>query len=83
MKSCISKKEPFTFIWEARNADGLIRDVRFTSLDTPNTLLEFWPFNEGTGNTATSVEGTVLNLANTSWVRISKDDNDNDNKHDN
>ena len=63
--------------------NGLIRDVRFTSLDTPNALLEFWPFNEGAGSTATSIEGTVLNLTNTSWVRVSKDDNDNDNKNDN
>lgn len=56
--------------------NGLIRDVRFTSLDTPNTVLEFWPFNEGTGSIATSVEGAVLNLTNTSWVRVPRDDND-------
>lgn len=57
--------------------NGLMRNVRFTSLDTPNMALEFWRFNEGTGNIATSVEGAVLNLTNTSWVRVSRDDHDN------
>lgn len=59
--------------------NGLIDDVRFTSLDTPNTLLEFWRFNEGTGSIATGVNGGVLNLTNTTWVRVSRDDDNDDN----
>ena len=59
--------------------NGLIRDVRFTSLDTPNTLLEFWRLNEGMGNIATGVNGGVLNLTNTSWVQLSGEEHNNDN----
>ena len=56
--------------------NGLIKDVRFTSLDTPNTVLEFWRLNEGAGNIATGVNGAVLNLTNTSWAQLSRDDDD-------
>ena len=64
--------------------NGLIKDVRFTSLDTPNTLLEFWRLNEGTGSTATGVNGGLLNLTNTTWVRVPRHDNDdNDDRNDN
>ena len=59
--------------------NGLIRDVRFTSLDTPNTVLEFWRLNEGTGNISTGVNGGVLDLTNTSWVQLSGEDNHDDN----
>jgi hypothetical protein len=58
--------------------NGLIADVRFTSLDTPNTVLESWRLNEGTGNVATGVNGAVLNLTNTSWVQLSRPDDNND-----
>ena len=59
--------------------NGLIRDVRFTSLDTPNTVLEFWRLDEGMGNIATGVNGGVLNLTNTSWVQLSGEEHNNDN----
>lgn len=62
--------------------NGLIKDVRFTSLDTPNTVLEFWRLNDGTGSTATSVEGDILDLFNTTWIRIPEHDHD-DHKNDN
>jgi hypothetical protein len=58
--------------------NGLIKDVRFTSLDTPNTVLEFWRLNEGAGNIATGVNGAVLNLTNTSWAQLSRDDDNSD-----
>jgi hypothetical protein len=67
-----------TFFGHRRSGfNGLIDDVRFTSLDTPNALLEFWRFHEGTGSIATGVHGGVLNLNNTSWVRVSRDNDDN------
>jgi len=53
--------------------NGLIDEVTVTKLDTPNTVLESWGFNEGTGNSATGVNGGVLSLTNTSWVSLSQD----------
>ena len=58
--------------------NGLIKDVRFTSLDTPNTVLEFWRLNEGAGNIATGVNGAALNLTNTSWAQLSRDEDNSD-----
>jgi hypothetical protein len=53
--------------------NGVIDNVRFTSLDTPNTTLEWFRFNEGRGITTTGVNGTVLNLTGTTWVRLDND----------
>jgi hypothetical protein len=53
--------------------NGLIDEVTMTKLDTPNTLLEYWGFHEGTGSSATGAHGTVLSLTNTSWVRVGQD----------
>lgn len=62
--------------------NGLIDDVEFTALGTPNSLLEFWDFDrpQPSSTMVTGAKGGILDLTNVNVVRL-PDDNDGDHDH--
>jgi hypothetical protein len=59
------------------NFNGLIDDVKFTSL-IPKLTIESWRFNDVTGFIAQGSKGHVLNLETAAWIDASDDDDDGD-----
>lgn len=55
---------------------GAIDDLTVRDLNT-NTVIEHWGFNEGSGHSASSDNGTVLCLGTTTWASGGKDNQGN------